>query len=145
MTEKDYISYSDIEKQCRVLATHIKKSGCNKIVAITRGGMVPACLLAQFLNIRQVSSIALVSYEGDKQSESLSCLTRPEFYIDDKTVFVDDLYDSGNTYRFIKQEYPQAKCAVVYTKEKDAALDFPAAYKEKGTWIVFPWEQEPID
>lgn len=62
--------------------------------------------------------------------------------IDEKTLFIDDLYDSGSTYRYLKHNYPQAKCAVVYTKEPTADIDFPAISKDKNLWLVFPWEFE---
>ena len=145
MSTKEHIEYSEVVKHCRILAGHIQHNGIAKIVAVTRGGMVPACLLAQFLNIRKVGSISLASYEGSSRSERINVLTEPNFEIDAQTLFVDDLYDSGSTYRFLKEKYPQAKCAVVYTKDPNAALDFPAVVKDKNSWLVFPWEFDAAD
>lgn len=145
MSTKEYIEYSEVVRYCRILAGHIQKNGITKIVAITRGGMVPACLLAQFLNIRKVGSISLASYDGSSRSEGINVLTEPNFEIDEHTLFVDDLYDSGSTYRYIKAKYPQAKCAVVYTKDPAATLDFPAAPKDKSIWLIFPWEFDTAD
>ncbi len=144
MAEKEYISYDEIVEECKKLAGRIKNNNFNKIIAITRGGMVPACLLAQFLDIRTIDSIALVSYGNDDKQTELKCLLAPNVDIDEQTLFVDDLYDSGNTYKYIKKQYPQAKCAVVYTKYADAALDFSATLKAKDKWLVFPWEFDAI-
>lgn len=145
MSMKEHINYPDIVKDCRTLAGHIQNRGIAKIVAVTRGGMVPACLLAQFLNIRKVGSVSLASYEGSSRSCGINMLTEPNFEIDAQTLFVDDLYDSGATYRYLKQKYPQAKCAVVYTKDPAAVLDFPASVKDKNSWLVFPWEFDADD
>ncbi|MBP3546401.1 MAG: hypothetical protein J6K16_04640 [Alphaproteobacteria bacterium] len=144
MAEKEYIPYEEIVEECKNLAKCLKNNKFNKIIAITRGGMVPACLLAQFLDIRTIDSIALVSYGNDDKQTELKCLLAPNVEIDEHTLFVDDLYDSGNTYKYIKQQYPKAKCAVVYTKYSDAELDFPATLKTKDKWLVFPWEFDAI-
>ena len=144
MAEKEYISYDEIVEECKKLAERIKNNNFNKIIAITRGGMVPACLLAQFLDIRTIDSIALVSYGNDDKQTELKCLLAPNIDVDEQTLFVDDLYDSGNTYKYIKQQYPQAKCAVVYTKYTDAVLDFSATLKAKDKWLVFPWEFDAV-
>lgn len=145
MSIKEHIEYSEVVEHCRILSGHIQKNGITKIVAITRGGMVPACLLAQFLNIRQIGSISLASYDGNKQSDCLKVLAEPNIDIDEHTLFVDDLYDSGSTYRYIKNKYPQAKCAVVYAKDTTAVLDFPAVPKDKEKWLIFPWEFDELD
>lgn len=145
MSTKEHIEYSEVVKSCRILAGHIQKHGMTKIVAITRGGMVPACLLAQFLDIREIGSISLASYNGSRQTGGIRILTEPNLTIDEQTLFVDDLYDSGSTYRYIKNKYPQAKCAVVYTKDTTAVLDFPATPKDKETWLIFPWEFDELD
>ena len=144
MAEKEYISYDEIVEECKKLAERIKNNNFNKIIAITRGGMIPACLLAQFLDIRTIDSIALVSYGNDDKQTELKCLLAPNTDVDEQTLFVDDLYDSGNTYKYIKQQYPQAKSAVVYTKYADAKLDFSTTLKAKDKWLVFPWEFDAV-
>ncbi len=143
MAEKEYISYDEINAECKKLAYLLAGKGFKRIIAVARGGLVPACILAQFLNIREISSISLASYEGEKRSE-LKCLVPPEICIDEQTLFVDDLYDSGNTYRYLKEKYPLAKAVVLFCKNPTAVLDFPAALKEAEKWLVFPWEFDPL-
>ncbi len=143
MAEKEYIGYEEINAECKKLAYLLADQGFKRIIAVARGGLVPACILAQFLGIREISSISLVSYEGEKRAE-LKCLVAPEICIDEKTLFVDDLYDSGSTYRYLKEKSPAAKAAVLFCKDPAAALDFPAAPKEAGKWLVFPWEFDPL-
>ena len=144
MADKEYISYNTIVEDTRELAEKLIPYGFNKIIAVTRGGMIPACLIAQFLNIKEISSIALASYDDENKSGEIKLLVCPDIEIDEKTLFVDDLFDTGNTYRYIKQKYPQAKIAVVYTKDQNAQLDFSAKQKQAEIWLVFPWEFEPV-
>ncbi len=142
MTEKEYISYREINDECKRLAHLLADCGFKRIIAVARGGLVPACILAQLLDIREISSISLASYDGEERRE-LKCLVSPDILMDRETLFVDDLYDSGSTYRYLKERYPQAKIAVLFCKDQTAKLDFPAAPKERGRWLVFPWEFEP--
>lgn len=144
MTNKKYIAYNDFINDCRTQASYIKDKGFNKIVAVTRGGMVPACVLAQFSDIREVGSIALKSYEGEDNRQGVTCLNEPNMKIDERTLFVDDLYDSGNTYRYLKQKYPTAKVMVIYSKDDTVELDFPAVLQKRGEWLVFPWEFDKL-
>lgn len=143
MADKEFITYEEVNAECAKLAQILKDSNFKRIIAVARGGLVPACILAQMLNIREISSISLASYEGEQRSE-IKCLVPPEISMDENTLFVDDLYDSGSTYRYLKEKYPQAKIAVLFCKNSNAKLDFPAAAKEAGRWLVFPWEFEPI-
>ena len=144
MAEKEYISYEEINSECKKLAYILAGCGFKRIIAVARGGLVPACVLAQFLGIREISSISLASYEGEARSE-LKCLVPPDIRMDEETLFVDDLYDSGSPYRYLKEKYPRAKIAVLFSKDPAAELDFPAAPKVPGRWLVFPWEFEPIE
>ncbi len=143
MAEKEYISYEEINAECKRLAYLLAGKGFERIIAVARGGLVPACILAQFLGIRKISSISLASYNGEARSD-IKCLVPPDIRMDEKTLFVDDLYDSGSTYRYLKEKYPQTKIAVLFSKNPEAPLDFPAAEKAPGRWLVFPWEFEPV-
>ena len=100
MAEKEYISYEEINSECKKLAYILAGCDFKRIIAVARGGLVPACVLAQFLGIREISSISLASYEGEARSE-LKCLVPPDIRMDEETLFVDDLYDSGSTYRYL--------------------------------------------
>ena len=49
MAEKEYISYEEINSECKKLAYILAGCGFKRIIAVARGGLVPACVLAQFL------------------------------------------------------------------------------------------------
>lgn len=145
MIQKEYISYETFEQDCLALAHRIKESKVpvKRLVAVTRGGMVPACLLAQWLDIREIHVLALSSYTGEHTCSDIKSLACSDFKDDAETVFVDDLYDSGQTYQYIKRQYPKARIAVIYTKQK-VLLDFSAVKKDQESWIIFPWEKESL-
>lgn len=146
MADKEYLTYSQIQQDCKDLAKLIFQSDFQPevIVAVTRGGMLPACLLAQFLNIKEIHSLALASYTENNERGDMNLLVSPLLDIEKKTLFVDDLYDSGATYNWIKAHYncENFKVAEIYTKNKEVKLDFPAKNIDPNTWIVFPWEHE---
>jgi hypoxanthine phosphoribosyltransferase len=77
------LGWSNIESQVSVLVNKIKKTGFefDKIATVTRGGLVPARLVADRFDIK----VILV----DKKK------------IPQKTLFVDDIYDTGNTFKKI--------------------------------------------
>ena len=144
MNNWENIKFKEIVGRCRELAKLLKKTGICQIVAVTRGGLVPAAILAQFLGVRKISCIALASYDEQNQPGRLQCMSEPNLPIDEHTLFVDDLYDSGNTYSYLKERYPSAKVAVLYSKNPQAELDFPAEPKPADAWLIFPWEFEQL-
>ena len=142
MTEKLYISWEEFHKHVKQLATKLKDAGqWNKIVAVSRGGLLPAGILAYELDIRNVEVVNMSSYDGDKQ-RSQNDIDIKSFVgeVDEHTLVIDDLSDTGNTFRLLRQEFPKAHFAAVYAKSKGKVLvDF---YVEEmpDKWIVFPWD-----
>ena len=70
-----HISWDQIHRDSRALAWRLEKKGpvkgrWNSIVAITRGGMVPAMIIARELNVRVVDTISVKSYNHQSQEEA---------------------------------------------------------------------------
>jgi xanthine phosphoribosyltransferase len=140
--KKMILSWDDVKNQSKTLAEKIRQSGNVKgIVCIARGGLVPTAIIANALDIRNVKSIAVVSYHGYEQ-RSAEILGSVENILDGEGwVFVDDLVDTGETAKLIKKRYPKSKLAVPYTKPQGKSLcDFYAAEVPQDEWIEFPWE-----
>lgn len=142
MIDKEYISYEDFERDCYKLSCALKNSSMRvkRLVAVTRGGMVPTCLISQWLDVREIHSIALETYKKEGVLSDVVAHGLPAVLDAPDTVFIDDLYDTGKTHDFIRTHFPHSRIGVVYTKQKKE-LDFPAVKKEAGAWIVFPWEK----
>ncbi len=140
--KKRILSWDDVAKQSKLLADKIKQAGAIKgIVCIARGGLVPTAIVANALEVRNVKSIAVVSYHGYEQ-RSAEMLGSVENILDGEGwVFIDDLADSGQTAQLIKKRYPAAKIAVPYAKPKGKAFcDFYVSEMPQDEWIEFPWE-----
>lgn len=139
---------------CKVLAKFIemKYPMIKKLVAITRGGLFPTLMLSEFLEIKNIGSISLKSYnDGEHLNSEMQQLNNllDETWNSKNTLFVDDLFDSGNTIKFIKEKFPKALACTIYYKERSSEnsnikyLDF---YSEKvpDIWINFFFEQGKI-
>lgn len=142
MSDKLYISWQEFHQHTKQLAEKLKSNGSwNKIVAVSRGGLLPAGILAYELDIRNVEVVNMSSYDGDKQ-RSKENIDIKSFVgdVDENTIVIDDLSDTGNTFRLLRQEFPHAHFAAVYAKSKGKNLvDFYVS-EMPDQWIVFPWD-----
>lgn len=142
MTEKIYIRWEDFHQQAKQLAIKLKESGqWNKIIAVSRGGLLPAGILAYELDIRNVEVVNMSSYDGDKQRlrEDIDIQSYVG-KVDKNTIVIDDLSDTGNTFKLLRKEFPQAHFASVYAKPKGKSfVDFYVS-EMPDKWIVFPWD-----
>ncbi|MBO5442932.1 MAG: xanthine phosphoribosyltransferase [Alphaproteobacteria bacterium] len=142
MTKKLYIKWDEFHNHAKELCEKIKQSGeYNKIVAISRGGLIPAGILAYELDIRNSQAINISSYDEDKQraDEDIEIFGNVG-EVDEKTLIVDDLSDTGKTFRILRKIYPQAKYVAVYAKEKGRSVVDIYARSMPDEWIVFPWD-----
>ena len=62
MVDKVYITWNEFHQHAKILASKIKESGkYNKIIAISRGGLLPAGILSYELDIRNTQAIKISS------------------------------------------------------------------------------------
>lgn len=143
-----HVSWEQIHRDARALAWRLEQSpagaaGWKAVVAITRGGMVPACIVARELDIRTVDTVSVKSYDHQTQADA-HILKRPDpAVVGDGAgvLIVDDLVDTGRTLELVKAEYPKAHIATVYAKPKGEALvDTYITGVSQDTWIFFPWD-----
>jgi hypoxanthine phosphoribosyltransferase len=125
---KSYFTWSDIESQVKVLVTKIRKTGFefDKIATVSRGGLVPARLVADHFDIKKI----LV----DKSK------------ISSRTLFVDDIYDSGDTFNRIIPLVLKPKSFLYATLIARKGVKYPPqlvfAKKTLGQeYVVFPWDK----
>ena len=143
-----HVSWDQIHRDSRALAWRLDGRGPDNgrwraIVAITRGGMAPAMIVARELDIRTVDTISVKSY--DHQAQSLAeVLKRPdEEMMGDGTgiLVLDDLVDSGKTLELVRDLDPKAHLATVYAKPKgEPIVDTFITGVSQDTWIFFPWD-----
>jgi xanthine phosphoribosyltransferase len=114
------------------------------IVAISRGGLIPAAIIARELDVRLVESVCVVTYQDEHRGEPV--VTKAPVAAGDGTGFliVDDLVDSGTTARVVRALLPKAHFACIYAKPlgRDTVDSFVTEVSQ-DTWILFPWDTEP--
>lgn len=142
---KDFpVTWDEMHRQSKLLARRLLEKGPWKgVAAVTRGGLMPACVVARELNIRLVETISVVSYEHKEQGD-IKLLKNLEAMGDGSGwLIVDDLVDTGNTFRFLRTQLPKAYYAAVYAKPQGlASADITMAEVSQDTWIHPPWDME---
>ncbi|MFS4438459.1 xanthine phosphoribosyltransferase [Paracoccaceae bacterium GXU_MW_L88] len=144
-----HISWDQLHRDSRALAWRLeneKPTGgeWKAVVAITRGGLVPAMIVARELDIRVVETIGAKSYANQSQVSEVRIMKAAAADImGDGTgvLIVDDLVDSGKTLEKIRESYPNAHFATVYAKPKGREqVDSFITEVSQDTWIFFPWD-----
>lgn len=109
--------------------------------------MVPACILANLLEIKEIHSLSLSSYSENNERGEIRVLTFPSVTDSDRTLFVDDLIDSGSSYKWVKQRFPKSLFVALFSKTstpKDIKLDCKTEVMKENLWLEFPWELESV-
>ena len=113
------------------------------VVAITRGGMAPAMIVARELDIRTVDTIAIKSYDRQSRAEAKVLKFPDENLVGDGTgiLIIDDLVDSGKTIEVVREKMPNAHYATIYSKPMGRPqVDTYITEVSQDTWIFFPWD-----
>ncbi|GLP86241.1 xanthine phosphoribosyltransferase [Tritonibacter mobilis] len=148
-----HISWDQIHRDSRALAWRLDGLGPDDghwraVVAITRGGMAPAMIVARELDIRTVDTISVKSYhsgggKADQRREAEVLKSPDAEMMGDGTgiLIVDDLVDSGKTLELVRSRYPKAHLATVYAKPQgEPQVDTFITGVSQDTWIFFPWD-----
>ena len=148
-----HISWDQIHRDSRALAWRLDGQGPDDgnwraVVAITRGGMAPAMIVARELDIRTVDTISVMSYhsgggKADQRREAKVLKSPNAEVMGDGTgvLIIDDLVDSGKTLELVRELYPNAHFATVYAKpEGEPQVDTFITGVSQDTWIFFPWD-----
>jgi adenine/guanine phosphoribosyltransferase-like PRPP-binding protein len=136
------ISWEQLHRDSRALAWRlVDMKAWRGIIAITRGGLIPASIIARELDIRLVDTVCISSYEKRDQGETriLKAVDRDSH----EWLLVDDLVDTGRTARIVREMLPDAHFATVYAKPEGRPLvDTFITEVSQDTWILFPWDSE---
>jgi len=144
-----HVSWDQLHRDARALAWRLQGHGPDggnwrAVVAITRGGMAPAMIVARELDIRVVDTISVKSYDRQTQAEP-RVIKAPSAEImgegGEGVLVVDDLVDSGKTLELVRALYPRAHYATVYAKPKGRPMvETFITEVSQDTWIFFPWD-----
>lgn len=146
---KHHVSWSDVERLVGRLLEALPR-GYDNILVVARGGMVPACLISERANIRNILFAAVMLYDGEQRA-----LPEPVFVqfpeaqqvAGRRILVVDDVWDSGSTIVALRDRLREAGarvdvCVLHYKPRRNRFPgDGPDYYAEEtDAWIVYPWE-----
>ena len=139
------VSWEQFHRDAKALAWRLNGAGPFKaIVGITRGGMVPAAVVARELGIRVIETVCVASYDYDKQGELQVLKTVSQELLADGgegVLIIDDLVDTGATAKAVRAMMPKAHFATVYAKPEGRPLvDSFITEVSQDTWIFLPWD-----
>jgi xanthine phosphoribosyltransferase len=153
MSEKAFaVSWDAFHRDARALAWRLNGAGpFRAIVAVTRGGLVPAAIVARELDVRLIETICVASYDHAPhvRQGALRLLKGAAAEIaamavgggGERVLIVDDLVDTGETARVIRGLMPTAHYATVYAKPMGRPLvDTFITEVPQDTWVFFPWD-----
>ena len=143
MSEKYVVTWDMFQMHARKLSERLLPASQWKgIIAVSRGGLFPAAVLARELGLRHIETVCIASYHDHNNQGELQVLHAAQVPNGGEGfIVVDDLVDTGNTARAIRQTYPNAKFVTVFAKPAGAELvddyviDIP-----QNTWIEQPWD-----
>ena len=142
-----HVSWDQLHRDARALSWRLDGTDWRAVVAVTRGGLVPAMIVARELDIRTIDTISIRSYKGvgnEAGQGKLEVLKRPDDTLmgdGEGILVVDDLVDSGRTLELIREMYPNAHFATVYAKPKGRPMVQTFVTEvSQDTWIFFPWD-----
>ena len=146
--EKSFpVSWDQFHRDARALAWRLasQRDDWRAIVCITRGGLVPAAIIAREIGTRLIETVCIASYHEYSEQGELRVLKEisPELLKDegDGILIVDDLTDTGKTAGLVRTMLPKAHFATVYAKPKGRPLvDTFITEVSQDTWIFVPWD-----
>lgn len=140
------VSWEELHRHAKALSWRLAEMGeWQGIVAITRGGLVPAAIVARELNVRLIDTVCVTSYDHETQRDAATVLKGSDKAGDGTGwLIVDDLVDTGKTARIVRELLPKAHLATIYAKPEGRPLvDTFVTEVSQDTWINFPWDIEP--
>ncbi|MGD8845719.1 MAG: xanthine phosphoribosyltransferase [Desulfobacteraceae bacterium] len=137
------VTWGQLHRDSRALAWRLLDSDYFQgIVAITRGGLVPAAIVARELDIRLVETVCVSSYNWQDQRGEVEILKGLNMD-GEGWLLIDDLVDTGKTAETVRNMLPKAHFATVYAKPKGRPLvDTFVTEVSQDTWILFPWDSD---
>jgi len=149
MNNKKYYDYAEIHHFCENLANKLKRNNYDSVVGVSRGGLIPATIIAEYMNVRELRTIGVRSYQlngiGKRNKEVLYQSCSP--YLHGNVLLIDDIADTGETFNFLLDHFKRNKninkittCSVFVRRSSNYVPDFFARDIVGSEWVVFPWE-----
>jgi len=149
------VTWDQFHRDCKALAWRLAgigdaTGGWKAIVSITRGGLVPAAIIARELGVRNIETVCIASYHEYKDQGELDVIKGISADLiaqsggeGEAVLVIDDLTDTGATAKKVREMLPKAHIATVYAKPSGVPMaDTFVTEVSQDTWIYFPWDME---
>lgn len=144
--EKTKVTWRGVMTLCGKIVKKLKDKYPNvldyEVVGLSRGGLIPAVIISNMLNIRKVYSIGLKSYVEQEKSHA-ELYQVPNFSEMSKVLLIDDISDTGDSFLHCKEMLVNKDLitASLFLKEKTKFVpDIIGKKVVNDNWVVFPWE-----
>jgi len=141
------VTWDNVHRDTRALAAKLVGLGpWTGIVAIARGGLVPAAIIAREMDILTLDTLCVATYD-DRTKGNAKLLKAPEAAVavgGKGWLVIDDLVDTGETLKAARTLLPHAHFITVYAKPEGIPLVDTFVHRvDQACWIVFPWDLPP--
>lgn len=144
------LTWQDIENMCDRITEEIKKRGykIDVIVAVSRGGLIPARILSDRLDVRLITSISIVFYDDiGKRLDNprlVQGISNEKLIRYKNILLCDDIVDTGESLELAINHLKQLKPKNILSTSllvKPHAKIYPDIFEqETDAWVIFPWE-----
>ncbi len=154
MTERETLSWSEFGVAARELAQQVVDGGYapDVILAIARGGLIPAAAVAYALDLHNVATVNVEFYTGVEERMEVPIMLPPVLDATDiagaTLLVVDDVTDTGKTLELVKrfavEHVAAVRTAVLYEKPQ-SVVKCEYVWRRTEKWVDFPWSApDPI-
>jgi uncharacterized protein len=153
MIERTTLTWDDFGRSGRDLAQAIADDGYRPdlILAIARGGLLPAGAVSYALDVKNLHLVNVEFYTGVDARLDLPVMLPPVPHADALSgatvLIVDDVADTGATLKLVRDfctehQAAETRCAVIYEKPH-SEVKCEYVWSRTDRWINFPWSTEP--
>jgi hypoxanthine phosphoribosyltransferase len=145
----ELLTWSQIRKLSKRLGSLILASGFNPdtIVAIGRGGWVPARLLSDYLDVYDLTSFKMEHYRrAHKRAEARVRYPLAASLEGKQVLLVDDVSDAGDTFELALAHLvdcgPPVRVQTAALHHKTVSTFTPDYYSSEineWRWLIYPW------
>lgn len=149
---KEVLTWEGFGVSCRELAEQVADSGfqAEVLIAVARGGLVPAGGLSYALGVKLTDAINVEFYTDVHETLPDPVLLAPlldtESIAGRRVLVVDDVADSGRTLalvlKLLREHGAEVRSAVLFAKSA-SVIDPDYVWRRTDEWIVFPWSAQP--
>lgn len=154
-SSKQTLKWKHVDRACDHICDMLRTNTPDHVVALARGGLAPASMIANRLGIRHVYSMGIASYKPGENHETRDTfdvyqsitINNPRFNASDRVLVVDDISDRGDTFNHVcqmlmKQHAVQIRTAALVIKPETAHTpDYFHITVPQDCWVTFPWER----